>query len=76
LPPLEYCAQAWCPQYKKDAELLEQVQRRATKIIREPKHLSCEERLKKLDLFVLEKAPGDLNAAFRYIDGAYEQEGD
>ena len=76
LPPLEYCAQAWGPQYKKDAELLEQVQRRATKIIREPKHLSCEERLKKLDLFVLEKAPGDLNAAFRYIDGAYEQEGD
>jgi len=33
-PHLEYCIQAWSPQYKKVRELLEQVQRRTSKMIR------------------------------------------
>ena len=42
---LEYCIHFWGPQCKKDMEFLEQVHRRAMKIISRLEHLSCEREL-------------------------------
>lgn len=70
-PHLEYCMSVWRPHLVKDIELLEGVQRRATKIITGFYDLPYEDRLRQLNLTTLEtrRIRGDLIEVFKIYHG-------
>ena len=72
-PRLEYGYPAWSPLYKKDCNILENVQRRATKMVPALKDLPYEERLKSLKLPSLfyRRARGDIIEIYKHVSGLY-----
>ena len=67
----------WSTQYRRGIDLLEHVQKMATKMIQGVEQLSYEDRLRELGLISLEKRrlQGDLIAAFQYLKGSFRKEG-
>jgi len=73
---LEYAVCSWSPRYKKDIDLIEKVQRRATKLVAPCKNKSYENRLRYLDLPTLKfrRIRGDMIEAYKIITDLYDTE--
>ena len=69
-PALEYCASAWSPYLLKDIDLMEQVQHRATKLVKGIADLPYEEQLTTLGLHSLfcRRQRGDLIETYKIIN--------
>ena len=72
-PYLEYGNAVWHPRYRKDIELLESVQHRATRLINELRKLPYEERLRLMDLPTLayRRLRGDAIETYKFLHGMY-----
>ncbi len=74
-PHLEYAGCVWCPFKKKDIEAIENVQRRATKMLPHMSTLSYPERLSKLKIPSLKyrRLRGDMIEVYKIVTGVYDE---
>ena len=70
-PHLEYASTSWTPIFKKDKFQIENVQRRATRLVKSIRHLSYEERLRALGLTSLEyrRERADMIQVYKIMHG-------
>ena len=70
-PHLEHCVHAWNPHLRKDIDMLEKIQRRATKLIPGLRYLRYEEILKTCGVTTLEtrRLRGDQIEVFKILNG-------
>ena len=71
-PHLEYCMQVWSPYLKKDIDLLEGVQRRATNMILGYKHYIIQRQVSSMPVIKIggyRRLRGDLIQAFKLLKG-------
>ena len=73
-PHLEYCAPIWSPYLVRDIEVLEKVQKRATKLVKGYEKLPYEQRLKSLGIYTLfcRHQRGDLIEVFKILNRYYD----
>ena len=73
-PHLEYGNLIWGPFNRADQKLVERVQRRATKLVPEIKHLPYQERLRHLNLPSLyhRRRRGDMIAVYQILNGGID----
>ena len=71
---IDYCSSVWAPYKKGDIEMLERVQKRATKILSQHRHFSYTDRLKvyKLPTLHYRQTRGDMIEVHKIITGKYE----
>ena len=70
-PMLEYCTEVWNPHLEKDIKALENVQRRATKLVPQLSKLPYDERLRSLKLYPLKdrRMRGDMITVYKMMNG-------
>ena len=73
-PHLEYCNAVTFPQYELDAKALEDVQRRATKLVPDCRELEYEDRLRYLELpsLAYRRRRGDIIETYKYLQKKYD----
>ncbi|KAK4830432.1 hypothetical protein QYF61_011140 [Mycteria americana] len=77
-PHLEYCIQFWSPQYKKNMDLSERLQRRATKMVTGLDHLSCSRKAESTGVVQpgQEEVPGRSYCGLSVLKGGLKMERD